>query len=125
MRLDGSIASGTQTLANVKSFLAAGFPCVFGLGITSSLSNEPEIPFPSRFDSIRTGHAVMAIGYDDSLRIRSERGALLIRSSWGPNWGIEGYGWLPYRYVTDHLAGDFWTLLGAKWLRSDEFRRPA
>jgi C1A family cysteine protease len=124
VRLDEPMQSGTQTLANLKSFLAAGFACVLGLGITSSLTNEPEIPFPTRSDSIRTGHAVTAVGYDDSLRIRSERGALLIRSSWGPKWGLEGYGWLPYRYVTDHLAGDIWTVLRSQWLRSDEFRQP-
>jgi C1A family cysteine protease len=124
VRLDESIQSGSQTLTNVKSFLAAGFACVLGVGIPSSLTNEPEIPYPSRFDSIRTGHAVMVIGYDDSLRIRSERGALLVRSSWGTTWGMEGNGWLPYRYVTDHLAGDVWTVLRSQWLRSDEFRQP-
>lgn len=124
VRLDTPNQGGGITLANVKSFLAAGFACALGLGIPSSITNEPEIPFPTCFDSIRTGHAVTAVGYDDSLRIRSERGALLIRSSWGRHWGMEGYGWLPYRFVTDHLAGDIWTVLRAQWLRSGEFRQP-
>jgi C1A family cysteine protease len=124
VRLDAVMQSGTQTLESVKSLLAAGFACALGFGVPSSLTTEPEIPFPSRFDSIRTGQAVTVVGYDDDLRIRSSRGALLIRSSWGPKWGQDGYGWLPYRYVTDQLAADIWTALRGKWLRSGEFASP-
>jgi C1A family cysteine protease len=124
VRVDGVMQSGGETLERVKALLAGGFSCVLGFGVPSSLTNDPEIPFPTRFDSIRTGHAVSAVGYNDELRIRSTRGALLIRSSWGTNWGQDGYGWLPYRYVTDHLAADIWTTLRPKWMRSGEFRNP-
>lgn len=125
VRLDGARQSGLQTLEMLKSFLAAGFVCVLGFGVPSSLTNDPEIPFPTQFDSIRTGQAVVVVGYDDAPRIRSEKGALLVRNSWGPGWGMEGYGWLPYRYVTDRLAADIWTLLRAKWLRSGDFELPS
>jgi C1A family cysteine protease len=124
VRVDGVMQSGGETLERIKSLLAGGFSCVLGFGVPSSLTNDPEIPFPTRFDSIRTGHAVTAVGYSDELRIRSTRGALLIRSSWGSKWGQDGYGWLPYRYVTDHLAADIWTTLRPKWMRSGEFRNP-
>ena len=64
------------------------------------------------------------VGYDDNRRYRSTRGMLLIRTSWGPDWGDGGYGWLPYDYVTRELAADFWTALNPKWLASGEFRCP-
>jgi len=124
VRVDAPMQSGAHTLETLRSLLAAGFACALGFGVPSSLTSDPEIPFPSRFDSIRTGHAVTAVGYDDDLRIRSSRGALLIRNSWGPKWGEEGYGWLPYRYVTDELAADIWTAIRSKWLRSGEFWNP-
>lgn len=124
VRLDGARQSGPEILETLKTFLVAGFVCALGFGVPSSLTNEPEIPFPTQFDSIRTGQAVIVVGYDDEPRIRSEKGALLVRNSWGPTWGMDGYGWLPYRYVTDKLAADVWTLLRAKWLRSGEFQLP-
>ena len=36
-----------------------------------------------------------------------------------------GCGWLPYKFVEQRLAVDFWTLLRPSWLASGEFERPA
>jgi C1A family cysteine protease len=63
----------------------------------------------------------LAVGYDDARAIRSTRGALLTRNSWGTGWGDGGYGWLPEAYVKEQLAVDFWTFLRPEWLGSGEF----
>jgi len=34
---------------------------------------------------------------------------------------IVGTGWLPYDYVLDNLALDFWSLLGMEWVDSGQF----
>ncbi len=86
---------------------------------------EAEIPVPNFYDSIEGGHSVMAVGYDDDRVFRSYRGALLIRNSWGTDWAENGYGWLPYAYVREELAADFWTILRPDWLGSGEFHRPS
>jgi C1A family cysteine protease len=65
----------------------------------------------------------LAVGYDDRW-LRGSRGALLVRSSWGPAWGEAGYGWLPYAYVEERLAIDFWTLVHDDWIASGEFDVP-
>jgi len=51
------------------------------------------------------GHAVTAVGYDDAKK------RFLLRNSWGPNWGVQGYFTMPYAYLGDrNLSDDFWTV---------------
>jgi C1A family cysteine protease len=104
--------------------LAAGFAIAFGFTVCTSIATDADIPFPPIFDGVRGGQAVIAGGYDDDRRVRSDRGALRVLNSWGEPWGDHGWGWLPYRYVREQLAVDFWTLAAPEWLASGEFQRP-
>ena len=124
VRLDGQDASGEHLLLRLKVFLAAGFSFAFGFPLCSSVNHDGDIPSPTSIDTVLGGHSVTAVGYDDKRRIRSDKGALLVRNSWGHQWGDGGFGWLPYAYVEQRLARDFWTLLKPAWLRSGEFKFP-
>lgn len=117
-------------LDSVKKYLEAGIPSMFGFwGFPSfEKANVPGgIPYPCSNESAQWGHAVVAVGYDDKLKIKNlgcnieTTGALLIRNSWGKEWGDKGYGWLPYDYVLNSLAMDFWSLLGMDWVDSMQF----
>lgn len=123
VRIDGRNSTGQETLALVKSLLGAGFPCVLGFSVPTSISRDADIPYRPTFDTIQGGQAVVAVGYNDQ-RISSTKGALEVRNSWGRDWGNDGYGWLPYAYVEEQLAADFWTVISDEWLDSDEFLRP-
>jgi C1A family cysteine protease len=123
VRLDGRNRSGHETLAIVKSFLNAGFPSVFGFSVPGSISRDGDVPYRPTFDNVQGGQAVVAVGYDDQ-RLSSTKGALQFRNSWGADWGDHGYGWLPYAYVEEQLAADFWTIISKEWIDSDEFLRP-
>jgi C1A family cysteine protease len=123
------ILPGT-VLNRVKTYLAAGHPSMFGFTVYSSMELADErgaIPFPERSERILGGHAVLAVGYDDRLKIANTSsgnettGALLIRNSWGTGWGERGYGWLPYEYVLRGLAEDFWSVLKKDWIDTGEF----
>ena len=68
------------------------------------------------------GIAVMVVGYDGAKKIGKEKGALLIRNSWGANWGESGYGRLPYAYVEAGLAVDFWCMIRAEYIDTELFK---
>src|SRR4051812_25357480 len=98
-----------QDLNDFKDCLAGGFPFVFGFVVfesfeTKEVAQTGRVPLPKRGENILGGHAVMAVGYNEEKRV------FLLRNSWGPHWGLNGYFTLPYEYLTDkNLAGDFWT----------------
>jgi len=100
----------TQTLSQLKGCLASGFPFVFGFTVYESFESAQvaktgHASLPQAGDKVVGGHAVLAVGYDDSKQW------FIIRNSWGDKWGIQGYFTLPYAYVTeDNLADDFWTI---------------
>jgi C1A family cysteine protease len=122
-RLDREMRMGADALGTIKAFLVAGFPCVLGFPVPSSLTMDAVIPYRPLLDAVQGGQAVVAVGFDDGLH-SSCRGALLIRSSWGPAWGDHGYGWLPYGYLERGLVTDIWTAFARDWVTSCEFLRP-
>ena len=130
-RHDPPSAPADVVLERVKTYLAAGHPAMFGFTVYTSIeqaSDTGRIPFPSSLDKIEGGHAVVAAGYDDNMTIKNRyggeltRGALLIRNSWGRDWGEAGYGWLPYEYLRRGLAEDFWSVLKKEWIDTGQFR---
>jgi C1A family cysteine protease len=130
-RHDPPSAAPEAILNRVKTYLATGHPAMFGFTVYSSIEqakDSGQIPFPSLRDRIEGGHAVTAVGYDDKMKIRNRfggdetTGALLIRNSWGKDWGEDGYGWLPYEYVLRGLAEDFWSVLKKEWIDTGQFR---
>ena len=125
-RLDPAGTSPTAALAAIKKNLASSLPAIFGFSVYSSIpplgDGKGEIPFPEKCDSLEGGHAVLAVGYDDSKKIGKTKGALLIRNSWSKEWGDQGYGWLPYAYVEQGLADDFWSMVKAEYVDTDLFK---
>jgi C1A family cysteine protease len=131
-RLDPPGTSKTLLLDRIKTNLAAGLPSMFGFTLYSSSSQASgtgRIPYPSPSESVTGGHAVVAAGYDDGLKIKNASaggiettGALLLRNSWGTGWGEAGYGWLPYDYVLRGLAVDWWSLVSGAWLDTGQFK---
>lgn len=124
LRLDTATVTPTQLLNNIKAYLSAGFPAMFGFPVYSEFMTpnaQGQVPFPSSHSTNYGGHAIVAAGYDDNMTIGGDKGALLIRNSWGTNWGQAGYAWMSYRYVTEALAVDWWTLIKAEWVDTGKF----
>ena len=130
LRLNPPLTPKDTLLNSIKTNLAASLPSEFGFTVYNSIrqAKDGQIPFPCKGEKVLGGHAILAVGYDDKLTIKNPgcdnetTGALLIRNSWGTDWGDKGYGWLPYEYVLKGLAVDWWTLIKASWIDTGEFK---
>jgi C1A family cysteine protease len=120
-RLDEQQQEPAQLLERIKRFLQSGYPSMFGFSVYNYGNAQGEFEFPTPASTLLGGHAVVAVGYDDQRVISGQKGALKIRNSWGTNWGENGYGWLPYAYVTRGLADDFWSLFRSTYIDTGRF----
>jgi len=97
-------------LNDMKTCLSQGFPFVFGFTVYESfestqMAKTGVLSLPGVNEQPLGGHAVLAVGYDDY----SQR--ILVRNSWGTNWGQKGYFTMPYTYINNpNLARDIWTI---------------
>ena len=102
-RLDGSLNS-------IKTRLASGFPFVFGFTVypafeSAEVAKTGIVPMPNAIDGPLGGHAVLAVGYEDTKQ------AVIVRNSWGTSWGLKGYFYMPYAYISNpNLATDMWAI---------------
>ena len=98
------------TLKEMRMCLAEGYPFVFGFTVYESfespaVAKSGVLDMPKPNEKTLGGHAVLAVGYDDSAQ------RFLIRNSWGTDWGMQGYFTIPYGYLDNrNLADDFWTI---------------
>jgi C1A family cysteine protease len=99
------------TLAQLKQALANGYPIVFAMDIyesfeSSTVAKKGIVPMPKKCEKSLGGHAMLIVGYDDKQK------SFIVRNSWGDSWGLAGYCYIPYKYITNpNKAYDFWCLL--------------
>ena len=100
-------------LKAMKQCLAEGYPIVFGCKLTKAFFTAPKgivkTPDPSDPQSAEHGlHAMLIVGYSDSNK------TFIVRNSWGPDWGDNGYCYMPYDYLANEEfnMGDMWSARG-------------
>ncbi len=98
------------SLNEMRHTLANNYPFVFGFSVYESFESDVVartgiVPMPTPDERLLGGHAVMAVGYDDS------KEQFIVRNSWGTSWGQHGYFMMPYAYLMNSkLSSDFWTI---------------
>ena len=127
-RLDPFGTPPAKIMERIKANLCLNRACVFGFIVYSIDPDYGYIFVPNRGEKYNGGHAVAAVGYDDSKIIKhpdgsTTTGAIKCANWWGLNFGECGHIWLPYWYVENGLATDWWTMMSAEWLDLTQFGR--
>lgn len=94
--------------------LASGYPVAIGFTVYSSFESgnwyltTANMPYPNtRSESVLGGHAVLLVGYNNSTQ------RFIVKNSWGPNWGDNGYFYMPYDVIKNtNMSSDFWVIKG-------------
>ena len=100
-------------LQSLKVALSAGHPVIIGIMIYDSfesdaVANSGVVPMPNTaVEQCQGGHAVLVCGFDDTKQ------HVIVRNSWGTEWGDHGYFYLPYSFISNSdLTTDMWTSAG-------------
>jgi hypothetical protein len=116
-----------------KACIDAGHPIIFGFRIyPTSFNKTYETPYiagiPTQTEDVKEknsvgGHAVLAVGWDDSMKWgdEEEKGCFRVQNSWGEKCHDKGFFWMPYRFLDmdspqepdTKLVQDPWTLMGS------------
>lgn len=96
------------------------------------------LPMPKKNEEALGGHAVLAVGWLPALPTTAQEkldafrdgqkkscilrildgifgkkqpsGYFIVRNSWGDKWGDKGYFYMPFEYVTEGYANEFWIM---------------
>ncbi len=103
--------SVNTTINEFKTALSIGYPIVFGFIVKDSFEQVDSSGI-LKYDPSEPGlggHAVICCGYNDNMN--GQGGYIKLMNSWGPNWGNNGYCYMPYEYLESGLCSDAWIMI--------------
>lgn len=91
-----------------KALLSNKQTIAFGFTVYESFESEEVaetgiVPMPSQNEKVLGGHEPLMVGY-----LKSYPDHVLVRNSWGTEWGLEGYCLMPWSYVLDPGYASDW-----------------
>lgn len=86
-------------LDTLRSVLASGYVASFAFMVYESFESDAVsqtgvMPLPAKGEDVLGGHETLAFGYDD------QKQQVLVRNSWGPDWGSSGNFAVPYSFFS-------------------------
>lgn len=112
-----------STLDEIKQNLAfRQQPVLLGMDVYESFESDETartgiMRMPGKNEKKLGGHAVLVVGYNNIKKRHKyvtmntyRYGYLIVRNSWGSNWGDNGYFYMPYDYANPEYTYDYWIM---------------
>ncbi|MDD3118368.1 MAG: C1 family peptidase [Victivallales bacterium] len=101
------IAADHAAPARIRQALAAGFMVMIGVAIYESLLSDAVVrtgivSLPRSGEEMMGGHAMAVVGYDHD--------RMIVRNSWGAEWGDKGHCLMPEAYFAGDMLWDAWVI---------------
>jgi hypothetical protein len=113
-------AIGSYTrLSNVsdiqQTLVTRSQPVLIGMEVYASMESDSVtetgvLPMPKETINKLPAKKLLRKLLDFVFKKKAATGYLIIRNSWGENWGDHGYFYMPYEYVNADYAYDFWIM---------------
>jgi hypothetical protein len=102
----------SSLLSTMRTALQTIGPFAIALLVCSNFKPDANYNIPLPEGSIEGGHAIGIVGDQPS------KSRFIIRNSWGKTWGLNGYAYLPYEWITAKNVDIGWYLYEA-WTSVD------
>jgi papain like protease len=114
----GSFHSVGNNILAMKSSVMSYYPQLIGISVYDSFESDSAassglIPMPDvNNENLLGGHCVLSgVAWDDNVQCPGSPnpGAMKFQNSWGTDWGLSGFGWISYDYLSNaNLTSDVW-----------------
>ena len=106
---NASMTRVSPTIQDIQLWLARRFAVALGVSLSRGFFEPVRgvISMPIPEENLMDRHAVLVVGYENGATAGD--GFLILRNSWGLDWGDGGYGYLPYAYI-ERYGGDAWAI---------------
>lgn len=90
-------------LTEIKEALLAGNPVLLGVEVDVGLRSPNVLGvLPEPLGATTDAQAFVVYGWDDTKELEVGTGALYLKNSWGTDYGVNGFVWMGYNYLTTY-----------------------
>ena len=103
------VTTNAANIAVIKNALSSYGPLVTTMEVYSDFYYYAGGVYEHAYGTYQGGHAILIVGYADDATV-SGGGYFMVKNSWGPGWGSQGYFYIAYSEIGSPVYFGEWTI---------------